>query len=161
MSKSLSLKEVKNMQVGELSSLPAGQLTSLQVQASNHLSDAKLLKEWIDGAITLKYQNQALNVRNSQSKSTDTIHFNDSNFKVTSIVSKKIEWDQVKLKEAVSQIKEFGDDPLEYVTISYKVSEAKYNAWPEHIQKFFRPARLLKLGKENFKIELIKEVDHE
>jgi hypothetical protein len=157
----MTLEQVSNIPIGELSEFTADQLISLQSQATENLDKAKRLKEWIDSAITLKYQNQALSARNSQSKSTGTIHFNDGNFKVTSIVSKKIEWDQAKLKEAVSEIKESGDNIEEYVAISYKVSEAKYNAWPEHIKKFFRSARLLKLGKENFKIELIKEVSHE
>ena len=155
----IQLSEVPNIPVGELASLPPTQLLSLQKQSYEHLQKAKRLKEWLDSSIALKYQNQALNVRNIKDKTTGTIHFNDGNCKVTSILAKKVEWDQVKLKEAVLNIKESGDNPYEYVAISYKISETKFNSWPEHIKRVFRPARILKLGKENFKIEA--EVDHE
>lgn len=159
--KIIQLFEVPNIPVGELASLSPSQLSSLQKQANDNLQKAKRLKEWLDSSINLKYQNQASNVRNVKDKATGTIHFNDGNFKITSILAKKVEWDQLKLKEAVSNIKESGDNPYEYVIATYKVSETKFNAWPEHIKRFFRNARILKTGKETFKIEEIKEVGHE
>ena len=134
---------------------------SLQKDSIANLDQAKRLKDWLDSAISLKYQNRVTDIRQNQDKVTGTIHFNDGNFKVTSVVTKRVDWDQAKLKEAVSEIKEFGDNPYEYVTISYKLSEIKFNAWPEYIKKFFRPARILKASKETFKIEEIKEAGHE
>jgi hypothetical protein len=136
--------------------MPIGQLSELQRQAGDYLQNAKRLKDWIDSAINLKYQNQTTNLRHAQDRPTGTINFEDGGFKVSSIIAKKVEWDQFKLKEAISQIKEMGDNPYEYVNVSYKVSETKYNAWPEYIKKFFRSARVLKAGKESFKIEVIK-----
>jgi len=158
----ITLQQVPNIQVGELANFSIDQLVNLQKQAIDHLDKAKRLKDWIDGAISLKYQNKSIDIRQIQDKQTGTINFHDGNFKVSSIIAKKIEWDQRKLKEAISEIKEMGDNPYEYVNVSYKISETKYNAWPEYIKKFFRPARLLKTGKENFKIEAVnKEVGNE
>lgn len=162
MHKLISLETAKKMQLGELANLSAEELSSLQVQANEHLTQSKRQKDWIDNAVSLKYQEQSCHVRNINDKVTGTIHFDDGEFKITSNISKKIEWNQAKLKEAVSEIKEFGDNPYEYVDISYKVPESKYNSWPEHIKKFFRPARLLKTSKESFKIEsTAKEVSYE
>jgi len=161
MSNSIALDSVHDIGVGELSELPIATLVSLQRDANDNLHKAKRLKDWLDSAISLKYQNKATEAREFQDKVTGTIHFNDSNFKVTSIIAKKVDWDQSKLKEAISQIKEHGDNPYEYVTATYKVSEARFTAWPEHIKKFFRPARILKTGKETYLIEEIKEVGHE
>lgn len=162
MHKLISLESAKKMQLGELADLSAEELSSLQIQANEHLTKSKRQKDWIDSAISLKYQAQSCNVRNLNDKVTGTIHFDDGDFRVTSNIAKRIEWNQERLKEAVSEIKEFGDNPYEYVNVSYKVSESKYNSWPEHIKKFFRPARLLKTSKESFKIESVsKEVSYE
>ena len=161
MNNTITIDSARNIPIGQLSELPIATLASLQRDANDHLDKAKRLKDWLDSAISLKYQNKSTQTREFQDKVTGTIHFNDGNFKVTSIIAKKVDWNQSKLKEAISQIKEHGDNPYEYVTIAYKLSEAKFNAWPEYIKKFFRPARILKTSKESFKIEEIKEVCHE
>jgi len=157
MSNKITLSEASNIHIGELADLPADQLLNLQNQAAVHLDNAKRLKELMDNAISIKYQNDVTILRDKENKVTGTINFHDGNFKVTSNIPKKIDWDQEKLQKAVADIKETGDDPLEYVAISYKISETKYTAWPEHIQKFFRDARTLKTGKETFKLEEVKQ----
>lgn len=161
MNNTLTIESARHIPIGELSELEISKLVSLQKDSIANLDQAKRLKDWLDSAISLKYQNRVTDIRQNQDKVTGTIHFNDGNFKVTSVVTKRVDWDQTKLKEAVSEIKEFGDNPYEYVTIAYKLSETKFNAWPEYIKKFFRPARILKTSKETFKIEEIKEVGHE
>ena len=161
MNKTLTIESARHIPIGKLSELEISKLVSLQRDAIANLDQAKRLKDWLDSAISLKYQNRVTDIRQTQDKVTGTIHFNDGNFKVTSVVTKRVDWDQAKLKEAVSEIKEFGDNPYEYVTISYKLSETKFNAWPEYIKKFFRPARILKTSKETFKIEEIKGGCHE
>jgi hypothetical protein len=153
MSNKITLSQASNIHIGELADLPADQLLDLQKQAIAHLDSAKRLKELIDNSISIKYQNDVTVLRDKENKVTGTINFQDGDFKVISNIPKKVDWDQEKLQKAVADIKETGDDPLEYVAISYKISETKYNAWPEHIQKFFRDARLLKTGKETFKLE--------
>ena len=161
MNNTLTIESARHITIGELSELEISKLVSLQKDSIANLDQAKRLKDWLDSAISLKYQNIVTDIRQNQDKVTGTIHFNDGNFKVTSVVTKRVDWDQSKLKEAVSEIKEFGDNPYEYVTIAYKLSETKFNAWQEYIKKFFRPARILKTSKETFKIEEIKGVGHE
>ena len=55
------------------------------------------------------------------------------------------------------RITEAGDDPTEYVDIGYRVSETKFNAWPEGIKRAFVPARTLKTGKPSFRLALLEE----
>jgi len=50
-----------------------------------------------------------------------------------------------------------GEDPAEYVEISYRVSETKFNAWPETLKTAFASARTLKTGKPGFRLALIQE----
>ena len=161
MTKKITIDSAGNIPIGELSQLAIADLVSLQREANIKLKQAKNLKEWLDSAITLKYQNRAADIRVINNKVTGTINFADGKFNIKSVISKRVDWDQSKLKEAISQIKESGDNPYEYVTATYKVSETKFTALPEHIKKFFKSARVLKMGKESFKIEEIKEVSHE
>lgn len=157
----ITLAEVPNFPIGKLSSLSPDQLLSLQEEAEKNLKRAKILKDWLDSSIALKYRDVSANVRSLDSKDSGTVHFTDGTYQITSVIAKKIEWDQQKLKDVVSAIKTHGDNPNEYVDISYKILENKYNSWPEHIKKIFKPARVFKLAKESFVITASKEVDHE
>ncbi len=149
----INLQDVPNIPVGKLSTLPPEQLLSLQEQANQHLQRAKMLKEWLDNSVAFKYRNIAANIRTLDCKDTGTVHFSDGDYRVTSTLVKKVEWDQERLKDVVSAIKKHGDNPDEYVDTSYKISETKYTAWPEHIKNIFKPARVLKTGAETFKIQ--------
>jgi hypothetical protein len=157
----ITLAEVPNFPIGKLSALSPDQLLSLQEEAEKNLKRAKILKDWLDSSIALKYREISANIRNLDSKDSGTIHFTDGTYKITSVIAKKIEWDQQKLKDVVSAIKTHGDNPDEYVDTSYKILENKYTAWPEHIKNIFKPARVFKLAKESFVITASKEVDHE
>jgi hypothetical protein len=157
----ITLSDIPNLPIGKLAMLPPEQLLSLQEQAEKNLKRAKILKDWLDSSISLKYREVSANVRSLDSKDSGTVHFTDGTYKVTSTVTKKIEWDQQKLKDVFFAIKDHGDDPDEYIETSYKVAEGKYTAWPDHIKNIFKAARLLKFGKESFVIAASKEVDHE
>ena len=153
----INLQDVPNIPIGTLSKLAPEQLLSLQEQAFQHLQKAKMLKDWLDNSIALKYRDVASNIRRLDSKDTGTVHFTDGDFKVTSVLTKKVEWNQDRLKDVISAIRKHGDNPDEYVESSYKISETKYTAWPEHIKNIFKPARLLKTGAESFKIQPLAE----
>jgi hypothetical protein len=160
-SNQITISEVPNIQIGKLATLSPDQLLYLQEQAEENLQNAKRLKDWLDSSISMKYRDIASNIRKLDHKDSGTIHFSDGDYKITSVVAKRIEWNQQKLKDVVTAIKEYGDNPAEYVDISYKVAETKYTAWPEHIKNIFKPARIFKLSKESFAISESKEVGHE
>ncbi len=157
MTDKITLLQVPNIPVGTLSKLPPEELLSLQEQALQHLQRAKMLKEWLDNSIALKYRDIASNLRKIDSKDSGTVHFADGGFRITSVLAKKVEWNQDRLKDVVIAIRKHGDNPDEYVESSYKISETKYTAWPEHIKNIFKPARVLKTGAETFKIQPLAE----
>ena len=66
-------------------------------------------------------------------------------------------WDQARLATLVDRIRADGEDPTEYVEISFKVSERKYGAWPSHIRLAFEAARTVRIGKPTFKLQLSTE----
>ena len=138
----VTLVMVPNIPIGKLAVLSPDQLLSLQSQANEQLQKAKMLKEWLDNSIALKYRELASNIRKVEYKDTGTVHFTDGDYKITSVLSKKVEWDQGKIKVVVAAIKDHGDNPDEYVETSYKISETKYTAWPEHIKNIFNNSKL-------------------
>ncbi len=76
---------------------------------------------------------------------------------VTADLPKKVDWDQARLAEIAHRIAAGGENPAEYVEITYRVSEAKFTAWPETLKSAFAPARTLKTGKPGFRLELKKD----
>lgn len=154
---SLSLERAQMMSIGDLASGSAADLQQVQYEASELLRKSKALKDWIDGAVALKYEQRAQAIRLEQGKDTGKVHFMDDGIRVTSKLSKRPEWDQQKLAEIAKRIAEAGDDPAEFIDVAYKVSERKYTAWPESLRAAFEPARTLKTGKPTFHLETVKE----
>ena len=132
-------------------------LFQLKNDAVDLLAAAKALVEHVDRALSLKYAERARQLRLAVGKDTGLVHFDDGPVRITADLPKKVEWDQSQLAEIVQRIVAGGDDPGEYVEISYRVSETKFNAWPEALRRTFAPARTLKTGKPCFRLALTPE----
>ena len=142
---------------GELAALQSEALFQLKNDAADLLSVARASVEHIDRALELKYADRAHALRLAIGKDTGIVHFDDGHVRVTADLPKRVEWDQRRLAEVVRRIANGGEDPAEYVEISYRVSETKFNAWPESLKSAFAPARTLKTGKPGFRLALMKE----
>ena len=151
------INDVGAMPIADIIQLPAEHLALLQEDASANLEAAKRLKDWIDGAITHRYAERAINARRTEHRDTGTIRFLDDTVTVVADLPKKIDWDQDLIAEVIERIRAGGDDPAEYVEISFKVPERKYTAWPESIRATFAPARTVKTGKQTFRLTINNE----
>ena len=151
------INDVGAMPIADIIQLPAEHLALLQEDASANLEAAKRLKDWIDGAITHRYAERAINARRTEHKDTGTIRFLDDTVTVVADLPKKIDWDQALIAEVIERIRAGGDDPAEYVEISFKVPERKYTAWPESIRATFASARTVKTGKQTFRLTINNE----
>ena len=126
----LTLADIHRMPVGQIAALPADQLALLKGAADEQLTQAKSVADWLDGAISLKYADRAQDTRQEAGKDTGTIRFADGAVTVVAELPKRVDWDQAKLASLVERIKADGEDPTEYVDISFDVAERKYSAWP-------------------------------
>jgi hypothetical protein len=95
--------------------------------------------------------------RRACGKDTGTVRLVDGDFTVVADLPKRVEWDQAKLAAMVERIRAAGEDPAEYVEITFKVPERAYVAWPEAIRQGFEPARTVKTG--TLKIDLLPQED--
>jgi hypothetical protein len=142
------------MPIGEIAGLPVDLLAVLQEEAEDAAKAARSLADWLNGAIALRYADRAAAARRAEGKDTGTVRLDDGEVKVIADLPKKVEWDQATLGQMVARIRAAGDDPAEYVEMSYRVSERKYGAWPAAIREGFEAARTVKPGKPTFRLVL-------
>jgi hypothetical protein len=134
------------------------ELARLQHDADEALRSAKSLRDWLDGAIALKYGDQAQEARRAEGKDTGTVRLQDGPVTVVAELAKRVDWDQAMLAGLVERIRADGADPAEYVDIAFSVPERKYTAWPKDIRQEFEPARTVRTGKPKFRLLLGEEV---
>jgi hypothetical protein len=156
----LAPDQILATQVSVLAEQSSASLFQLKHDANALLATAKALMEHIEQALNLKYAERAQQLRLAAGKDTGIVHFDDGRVRITADLPKKIEWDQAILADITQRIAANGDDPSEYIEISYRVSEAKFNAWPDSLKSVFVPARTLKTGKPGFRLTLLKEPNH-
>jgi len=148
----ISPDEVLTTPAGELAALASESLFQLKNDAADLLAAAKAIVEHVDRALDLKYADRAHQLRLAAGKDTGVVHFDDGHVRITADL-----WDQMRLAEITRRIAANGDDPSEYVEVSYRISETKFNAWPESLKSAFAPARTLKTGKPGFRLALLQE----
>jgi hypothetical protein len=153
----LSLDDVRTMPVGEIAKLPAEHLALLQEDADAAFDAAKRLKEWLEGAIALRYADAAAAARRAEDKDTGLVRFDDGAVVVAADLPKKIDWDQKQLTALVERIRASGENPGDYVDIGFKVPERKYTAWPESIRQAFASARTVRTAKPTFRLTIKNE----
>ncbi|MBK8084272.1 MAG: hypothetical protein IPK28_10930 [Devosia sp.] len=151
------LHEIQATPVAELAQQPGEALHRLQLDAGDLLAAVKAVVEHIDRAVDLKYADRARQLRLAAGKDTGVVHFDDGTVRVTADLPKKVDWDQNQLADIARRIAASGDDPTQYLEISYRVSETKFHAWPESLKSAFVPARTVKTGKPAFRLALLKE----
>ncbi|MGO1069758.1 hypothetical protein [Lysobacter sp. CA199] len=139
----------------ELAAYAPELLLDLKLEASAALAVAQTHVELVDRALELKYNHLAQAQRLAAGKDTGSVTFSDGPVRVSVDLPKKVEWDQAALARIADRIRAAGQDPSEFLAVTYKVSESKYNAWPISMRTSFDPARTLKTGKPTFRLSLL------
>jgi len=154
----ITLDDLPTMPVGDIAALPSDHLALLKQDADERLRAAKTLCDWLDGAIALKYGDEAQEARRAEGKDTGTVRLQDGQVTVVAELPKRIDWNQAMLANLVERIRADGADPAEYVDIAFSVPVRKYTAWPKDIRQEFEPARTVRTGKPKFRLMLGEEV---
>ena len=152
-----TLEALRRMQMGDIIALPAEHLALLQSDAREAADAAKRMQAWIESAIALRYQQRAIAARGMAGKDTGTVRFQDGSVEITAELSKKIDWDQDKLTRLADEIHAGGENPRDYLEITFKVPERAYTAWPERTRKAFEPARIVHVGRTTYRLTLLNE----
>ena len=154
---SQTLLQVSAMPVTQLSEASPDLLQKALIAAMTEVTRAKRQLEHIEQALDMRYAQRAKALRLAQGKDTGVVHFDDGEVSVTADLPKKVEWDQATVARLVANIAACGDDPSQYVEISYRISETKFNAWPDSLKKPFSAARTVKVGKPSYRLALLSK----
>ncbi len=150
-------QDLLKIPASELAAFDAASLFHLKALATDRLTTAKAEVDHIEYALNLKYAERAKHFRMVAGKDSGVVHFEDGNVRITADLPKKVEWDQPLLANLEVRIAANGDNPREYIDVSYRVSEAKFNAWAAALREQFIPARTVKVGKPSFRLALLSE----
>lgn len=147
-----AIDQIQHKSLAELAKASGTELLSLQAAVQTELTRVKAIKDWIEAALRLKYEEQAQTLRLQADKDSGTVQFTDEEIQVVSTLPKKITWDQSRLAQMAQRLASGGEDPSEYIEVSYRVSERKYQSWPEALRQSFDAARTFTPGKPTFKL---------
>jgi len=152
------IDDLMSMPRQEIAALPVELLATLQREIDETLKHDKAVKARLDAALIARYASRAEELRRRHGKDTGTVRFDDGDFTIVADLPKRIAWDQRQLAAMAKRMRDTKDDPSEYIDTTFKVSERKYTAWPEHLRRDFEAARTVKPG--TLRIELVsQEVD--
>ena len=150
-----SIDQLINLPAGEIAQLPVELLAALQREIDAAAKQMKAVTARFSTALEVRYAARAAEARRACGKDTGTVRIVDGDFTVVADLPKRVEWDQAKLAAMVERIRTAGEDPAEYVEISFKVPERNYVAWPDAIRQGFEPARTVRTG--TLKVEILPQ----
>ncbi|MBQ0805164.1 hypothetical protein [Sulfitobacter sp. SH22] len=150
-----SVDDMLNMQTGDLAQMPVELLAGLQAELAHATKQLRMASARFNTALEVRYAARAAEARRACGKDTGTVRLADGDYTVVADLPKRVDWDQEKLAAMVARIRAAGDDPAEYVDLSFKVPERKYAAWPEAIRQGFEPARTVRPG--TLKVEIVPQ----
>lgn len=154
-----TVDELPTHSAAEIAALPIELLAILQAEIDERLTRIKAAKTRFDTALVIRYASRAAEERQAAGKDTGTIRFDDGDYTVIADLPKRVDWDQGRLATMVERIRAAGDDPAEYIEISFKVPERNYVAWPDAIRQGFEPARTVRTG--TLKVEIVPQGDNQ
>lgn len=137
---------------GRLSGLPLAVLAQLTDEAKGLKVLADVASKAIGAEIENRFNDAIAFAYRNEGKDTGTVHVERDGFDIEAARTKKVEWDQAALAGLHSKITAQGDDPSEYLKVSYGVDERAYTAWPSHIRASFEPARTVRPGPLTIKL---------
>ena len=154
LSNRITMADLRGKDAAQAADIPPDQLALLQEEARSTLDMAKKALDWIETVIALRYEQRAIAARGAAGKDVGTVRFDDGPVTVVAELSKKVDWDQARLAKLVESIRAGGENPGDYVEVSFKVAERAYAAWPASIRSEFEPARTVRTGRQTFKLIL-------
>ena len=148
----ITLDKARAMPTAELANLTLADIEFLNAEIAAKKESLKADQDWLSGYMNDRFGAIAAGMRLQEGKDAGTIRIQIEGKEIVTTVKKTVEWDQNLLADICNRIRVSGDKPEEYVDITYKVSERKYNAWPDAIKNEFSAARTVKISKPAFDI---------
>jgi hypothetical protein len=157
MNNTIHISEIANLQLDELSHLPAEALMDLLQQVKTLASQLKENKSHLDKSLHLKYDDQISQLREQQDKPFGVMHFEDNTVDVAMDAKKQVNWDQDVLAKLFRRPKLRDYNPEEIIEVTYKVNEKKYEGLSNAVKKIIDKARSTRVNANYITLMPVKE----
>ena len=137
----------------QVAGLPIEHLALLLEDAARLRTDAKRLSDLLHDAVHSRFGTVAAAARRAEGKDTGRVRLERDGFEVVADLPKRVEWDQARLAEAVRTLRDWGEDPADYIATELRVPEARFTAWPPRIRALFEPARSVGTGRPSYSLQ--------
>jgi hypothetical protein len=124
--------------------LPLTHVADLKRFEAAAKSELATLSTMIQAGLDMRFGEQAKSQLLADSKDTGTTHVFEGDFDVAVEVSKDVSWDQKALQSIWNRMVATGQNPTEFISAKYSVSESRFKAWPEVFRQPFMAARTVK-----------------
>mgnify|MGYP001381367220 CR=1 FL=1 len=148
-----TLTQLREMEAAEAARMPVDELALLLDDVAALKADAKRLGDLLHDALHARFGAAALAARRAEGKDTGRIRLEQDGFEIVADLPKKVDWHQGKLADAVAVLREWGEDPADYVATELRVPEARFTAWPPRIRALFEPARTVAPGRPSYALQ--------
>jgi len=153
MSNRTTLAQLREMNLADAARLPLDQLALLLDDLAALKADAKRLGDILHDALHARFGDAASTARRAEVKDTGRVRLEQDGFEIVADLPKKVDWQQTKLATAVATLREWGEDPADYVATELRVPEARFTAWPPRIRALFEPARTVATGRPSYTLQ--------
>jgi hypothetical protein len=148
----ITLAQLRTMTAAQAATLPLEQFALLADDVGDLKADVKRLGDLLHDALHLRFGEAAAAMRRAEGKDTGRVRIEQDGFEILADLAKRVDWHQAKLAEAVATLREWGEDPADYVATELRVPEARFTAWPPRIRALFEPARTVAAGRPSYSL---------
>jgi hypothetical protein len=148
-----TLAQLRDMDATRVAGLPLDQLALLLDDVTALKTDTKRLGDLLHDALHARFGTAATAARRADGKDTGRVRLEQDGLEIVAHLTKRVEWQQAKLAEAVRVLRDWGEDPADYVATELRVPEARFTAWPPRIRALFEPARTVATGRPSYTLE--------
>jgi hypothetical protein len=153
MSNRTTLAQLREMDAADAARLPLDQLALLLDDIATLKADTKRLGDVLHDALHARFGTAATAARRADGKDTGRVRLEEDGFEIVADLAKRVEWNQPMLTAAVATLREWGEDPADYVVTELRVPEARFTAWPPRIRALFEPARTVATGRPSYALQ--------
>jgi len=146
----VTLSDLIRMDEKELLAIPTDQLFLLTGELDELKARLESAQYRVRRIFDLKYGDTAEGERVGDH---GRVRIPDGDFVIISDVRKDVKYDQKGLRSVLKKLKEEGEDIRDYVDVTYKVPEKKYQAWPRGVRAIFDGCRQERASSPTWKME--------
>lgn len=151
-----TLEQLRGMDVTQAASLPVAHLALLLDEVGEFKADAKRLADRLTDALHARFGEVVAAARRAEGKDTGRARLEVDEHELIADLPKRVEWDQARLVTALDTLRDWGEDPADYVATEIRVAEGRFMAWPPKLQALFAPARTVATGRPTYTLRGIE-----